>query len=78
MARACADVRKSELLQDLAHRALVIDDAEALGDDALQVDAPPAHDLVQSPVRAGLDEFRQRRLLLCREARRRAFLERTA
>ncbi len=50
---------KAELLEDLADRALVIDDAEALGDEALEVDASPAHDGMHGPIRAGLDEAGQ-------------------
>src|ERR687897_383480 len=35
VASARADVREAELLEDLADRALVVDDAEAFGDEAL-------------------------------------------
>ena len=41
MARAGADVAEAELVQDLAHCALVIGHTEALGDEALEVNAPP-------------------------------------
>ena len=61
VASARADVGEDELLEDLADRALVVDDAEALGDDPLQVDAAPAHDAVPNPIRAGLDELCQLR-----------------
>jgi len=64
MTRARADVSEAELLQDLAHGPLVIDDAKALGDEMLQVHPPPAHDAVHGPIRSGLDEVRQLRLLL--------------
>jgi hypothetical protein len=42
MARTRADVREAELLEDLADRALVVSDAEALGHDLLQVHPAPA------------------------------------
>src|SRR5215203_6484914 len=48
VASARADVGEAELLQDLADRALVVGDAEALSDKPLQVDAPPAHDVSHS------------------------------
>ena len=59
MARAGADVAEAELVQDLAYRALVVDDAEALRDEVLQVDPAPAHDAMHGPIRAGLDEVGQ-------------------
>src|SRR4051794_9452552 len=49
--RPGADVREAERLQELADRALVIGDPEALKDDALQVDPAPAHHAVHRPVR---------------------------
>ena len=55
--RASADVREAKRLEELADRALVVGDAEALADDALQINAPPAHDAVHGPVWAGLDEL---------------------
>jgi hypothetical protein len=64
VARAGADVREAELVQDLADRALVVDHAEALADEALQVDPAPAHDAMHDPIRADLDELRQVGLLL--------------
>ncbi len=54
MARASADAAEAELVQDLAHRALVIGHTEALGDEALQVDPAPAHDAMHGPIRACL------------------------
>jgi hypothetical protein len=66
-------VREAERLEELADRTLVVGDSEALEDDALQVDPTPAHDAVQGPVRAGLDELRDLRTLLRRETGRRAF-----
>ena len=66
-------MREAELVQDLAHRALVVGNAEALGDDALQIDAPPAHNTMHGPIRSGLDEAGQLGLLLGGEAGRVAF-----
>jgi hypothetical protein len=59
MARASADGAEAELVQDLAHCALVIGHAEALGDEALQVDPAPAHDAMHGPIRADLDDLGQ-------------------
>jgi hypothetical protein len=70
MARTGADMAEAELVQDLAHRALVIGDPEALGDEVLQVDPPPAHNPVHRPIGSGLDEVGQLDLLLGREAGR--------
>ena len=69
MARPRADVREAELLQELADRALVIDDAEALLDHPLQVDPAPAHDPVFGPIRPRLDDLGQVGQLLRRKAR---------
>jgi hypothetical protein len=55
---------KTKMLQDLAHCALVIDHAKALGDEALQVDPAPAHNAMQGQIRTSLDELGQFRLLL--------------
>src|SRR3954471_5175154 len=66
--RTGADVREAERLQ-LADRALMISDPEALAAHTLQVDPAPAHDPVYGPVRTRLDEFRQFGPLLRREAR---------
>jgi hypothetical protein len=71
--RTGADVREAESLEELAHRALVVGDAEALQDDALQVDPPPAREAVHGPVRPSLDELRDLGTLLLREARLSAF-----
>ena len=64
MARASADVTEADLVQDLADRALVIGDAEALGDEKLKINALPAHDPMHGPIRAGLDRAGQVRLLV--------------
>src|SRR3954468_18194426 len=70
MARAGADVRKADPVQDLAHGALVVDDTEALSDEVLQVDPAPTHDPVHGPIRSGLDEAGEFSLLLGAEAGR--------
>jgi hypothetical protein len=69
---ASADVAEAEPVQDLAHRALVIGHPEALGDEALQVDPPPAHDAMHGLIRTGLDELGQVSLLRGGQARRMA------
>ena len=73
MARTRADVSEAKLVQDLAHRALVVVHAEPLGDQALQVHPPPAHDTMHGPIRAGLDKLGQLGLLRGGEAGRIAF-----
>src|SRR4051812_49974094 len=73
MARTRADVREAELLEDLADRALVVSDAEALGHDLLQVHPAPAHDSMHGALRAGFNDLGELRQLLRREARRVAF-----
>jgi hypothetical protein len=70
MAGARADGAEAELVQDLAHSALVVGDAEALGDEVLQVDSAPAHDPMHRPIRAGLDQTSQLRLLVRGQAGR--------
>ena len=70
MAGARADGAGAELVQDLAHSALVVGDAEALGDEVLQVDSAPAHDPMHRPIRAGLDQTSQLRLLVRGQAGR--------
>src|SRR5215207_3934799 len=57
MARTRADVREAELLEDLADRALVVSDAEALGHDLLQVHPAPAHDSMDGALRAGFNDL---------------------
>lgn len=59
MARPRADVREADLLQQLADRALVIDDPEALLDHPLQVDPAPAHHPVRLAVGTALDDGRE-------------------
>jgi hypothetical protein len=46
---------------------------EPLGDDALEVDPPPAHDPVLLPIRARFHDPSERRHLLFRQARLAAF-----
>ena len=67
--RAGADVREAERLKQLADRALVVGDPEALQDEALQVDPTPAHHAMHGPVRPGLDKLGDLGALLGREAR---------
>lgn len=43
---------------------------ETVGDDALEIDAPPTHDAVLLPVGADLDDLRQFGSLFSRQARR--------
>src|SRR3954462_8179934 len=73
MAGTRADVREAELLEDLADRALVVSDAEALGHDLLQVHPAPAHDSMHGALRPGFNDLGELPQLLRREARRVAF-----
>ena len=52
MPRARADVRKTELLEQLADVAFMVFDPEPLGDDRLQVDPPPPHDAIDFEIGA--------------------------
>jgi hypothetical protein len=65
-----ADVAEAQLTQQFAHRALVVGDAVSLRDEALQVNAPPAHHPMHRPIRARLDELSHFGLLLRRQAGR--------
>ena len=56
MAGPRADVGEAKLLQQLADVARMKGDAKPFGDDALEVDPPPAHDAVDLPIRTGLDD----------------------
>ena len=67
MARPCADVGEADLLQKRPDIALVEVDAEPLGDDALKIDTPPAHDAVFVTLRASLDDLRKLGCLLSRK-----------
>ena len=69
MARARADVDEAELLQQRPDIAFAIIDPEAAVDDPLKIDATPAHDAVEFPVRSGLDDRGKFGLVFCREAR---------
>ena len=53
MTRPCAHMREAELVQKFADIARMKVDPEPLGDDALEVDPPLAHDAVLLPIRAG-------------------------
>ena len=46
MLRTCADMRKPQIMKDLADIAHMIIHVEPLLDDALQIDPTPAHDAV--------------------------------
>src|SRR5918995_3857409 len=67
--RAGADVREAELVQELADRALMVGDPEAIEDHPLQVDPTPAHHAMHGSVRTGLDEPRDLSSLLLGKAR---------
>ncbi len=63
------DMGEAKLLQKLSDIAGMKLDAEPLGDDALEVDPPPAHDAVDPTIRAGLDNLCELSQLLHRKAR---------
>ena len=69
MTRPGADMRKAELLQKLSDIAGMKVDAEPFGDDALEVDPPPADDAVPLTIRTRLDDLRELSPLLRRKAR---------
>src|SRR3984885_6881130 len=60
---------EAKLLQKLSDIARMKLDAEPLGNDALEVDPPPAHDAVDLTIRTGLDDLRELSQLLHRKAR---------
>ena len=68
MARTRADMGEAELLQQRPDITFAIIDPEAVLDDALKIDAPPAHDAVDFPVRSGLDDRGEFGLVCRREA----------
>ena len=61
-----ADVGEAEFLEELSDIAGMKVDAEPLGDDALEVDPPPAHDAVLLMIRTRLDDLREPSQLLRR------------
>ena len=67
MTRPGADVREAQSLEQLAYGALVILDPEPLFDDALKVDAPPAHHAIDGAIRAGFHDLGKFRLLRSRQ-----------
>jgi hypothetical protein len=69
MLRPRADAREAELLHDAPEAHFRQIDAEAIPNDALQVDAAPAHHSVRLRVGSVLDELLQHLLLLVRQAR---------
>src|ERR1700733_3108282 len=60
---------KPKFLEELSDIARMKVDAEPLGDDALEVEPPPAHDPVLLTIRAGLDDLGELSQLLRRKAR---------
>ena len=69
MARPRADVGKAKFLQKLADVALVIVDAEALGDDPLEIDPAPPNNAVDFPIRTRLDDPSELGQLIGRQPR---------
>ena len=65
------DVGEAEFLEELSDIARMKVDAEALGDDALEINASPAHDGVDLPVRTRRDDRGQLGQLIGRKTRRR-------
>src|SRR6202012_5142388 len=59
MPRPGADVREAKLLQELSDIARMKVDAEPLGNDTLEIDAPPPHDAIFLTVRASLYDLRK-------------------
>ena len=57
MTRPRADMREAKLLQEVSDTALVEVDAKPFGDDAFEVDPPPAHDPILLAIRPGLDDM---------------------
>ena len=56
MLRACTDVRKAQIVQDLPHMPLVIINAKPRLDHGLQIHPPPADDAVYRGIRTGFDQ----------------------
>lgn len=73
MVRPGADMGKADLLEELADRALVIDDTETFLDHPLQVDPAPADNAVDRAVGPGFDDGGEGRDLVDRKPRRMAF-----
>ena len=69
MTGACAHVGEPELLQKFADIARVEVDAEPLGDDALEINPPPAHDAIFLAIRPSLDDLCELGQLLPRQTR---------
>jgi hypothetical protein len=70
MARPRRQVTEAELAQQLADRALVHPDAEALPDQVTQIGPAPAHDPVLGDVRPPGDDVGELARLLRRQPRR--------
>src|ERR1700733_6813854 len=60
---------KPKFLEELSDIARMKVDAEPLGDDALEVEPPPAHDPVLLTIRTRLDDLRELSQLLRRKTR---------
>ena len=72
MTRPRADVREAYLLQQRAHIPFMIVDDEALDDDPLQIDAPPANHAIDFAIGTSFDDGRECGLLIRRQPRSRA------
>jgi hypothetical protein len=57
MTRPRADMREAKLLQELSDTALVEVDAKPFGDDAFEVDPPPAHDPILLAIRLSEEQL---------------------
>jgi hypothetical protein len=60
----CAHMRETEFVQQCSDIALMIIDSETLVEDALEIDAPPAHHTIYRKLRTRFDDGREFRLLL--------------
>ena len=62
-------MREVESFSILPIVAFMIMDAEALGDDGLEVDTPPTYDAMHHPIRASFDEVGKFGPLISRQTR---------
>jgi hypothetical protein len=69
MARTRAHMGKAQSMEQRSDIALMIGDAETLTNNALKIDAPPAHDAVDLSVGTRLDNGGQFSLLVRRQPR---------
>ena len=63
MAGTSADIRKAQLMQHLAHMALMVGDAEPFFNDPLEINAPPTNHAVSLRISAGFNDLRKLRSL---------------